>query len=87
MNRHDHSVLEVCGTLIGWLSGSGDSISFDSVCHLCAWLCWRVEAGWEPGPLEMVLVDDGVREMARRVAYKAGVRIVAQEEARSPVTG
>ena len=73
MNRNEHSVMDVCKQLVMRMSGSGDDLSENSFVHLTAWLCWRVEDGWQEGRTSMILVDTAIRDMARAVAYKAAV--------------
>ena len=74
--KHQHSVLETVQELIKFLSGTSDSLSFDSALHLSAWLGWRVEEGWTSGPTDLALIDNYVRELARLVAYQSSLRLI-----------
>lgn len=46
MNRHDHSIVDVCQTLNGYWRGNDTLMRIDEATELMEWLAWRVTVGW-----------------------------------------
>jgi len=77
-DRFARSVLGVCETLHGSLTGSLEGLPDDEIDAQAEWLAWRITAGWtqtpESFPLGHHRYDRAVRMLARATLAMAMTR-------------